>query len=68
MSNHKFTPDQVAAIAGVSLATVMRHIRRKTIKVRRVRSYSIDGDQVKEFLVKQATVGKAGRRKTAKGT
>jgi hypothetical protein len=58
-----FTPEDLAAIAGVSLATVMRHIRRKSIKVRRVKSYSIDGDQVREFLVKQETVAKAGRRK-----
>jgi hypothetical protein len=62
--NKTFTPEQVAAIAGVTVPTVMQHIRRKSLKARRVRSYAIDGQAVKDFILKQETLGMAGRRKT----
>jgi hypothetical protein len=66
MSNKTFTPEQVAAISGKALTTVMTWIRAKKLKAKRTRSYSIDGGELREFLLKEATEGKVGRRRTAK--
>ena len=59
-----FTVEDVAELSGLTKATIVQKIRNKLLKAKRMRSYSIDGDQVREFLLKQATV-KGGKRKTA---
>jgi hypothetical protein len=54
-SNNRFTPEQVAALSGLTTATVMRYIRRMKLKAKRSRCYSIEATDVREFLLAQAT-------------
>jgi hypothetical protein len=56
-----FTPEDVAALSGKASTTVMSWIRTKKLKAKRIKSYSIQGSDLRDFLLKQATV--AGRRK-----
>jgi excisionase family DNA binding protein len=61
MSSKTFNPEEVAALSGLTLATVLRWIRKRKLPARRVRSYAIDGAAVGEFLISQAT----SKRKTS---
>jgi hypothetical protein len=58
MSNKSFSPQDVAAISGKALTTVMTWIRAKKLPAKRVKSYAIDGGDLREFLLKQADLGK----------
>jgi hypothetical protein len=62
----RFTVEDVAEISGLTKATIISKIRKKLLQARRTRSYSIQGSDLREFLLKQATVGKTGRKKVAK--
>jgi hypothetical protein len=66
MSKRKFTVEDVGEISGLTTATIIKKIHKKQLKARRVRSYAIDGDEVKRFLLELTAVTKAGqKRKTA---
>jgi hypothetical protein len=46
-----FNPEDIAALSGLTVATVMHWIRKKRLPARRIRSYAIDGAAVREFLL-----------------
>jgi Helix-turn-helix domain len=49
-----FSPQDVAQICGLTERTIIKKIHKKKLKARRVRSYAIDGEEVKRFLLEQA--------------
>jgi hypothetical protein len=55
-----FSPQDIAQICGLTERTVIKKIHKKHLKARRVKSYAIDGEEVKRFLLELA---KAGRKK-----
>jgi hypothetical protein len=57
-----FTVEDVAEISGLTASTVITKIRKKLLKARRPRSYSIQGSDLRDFLLKQATAAKTKRR------
>jgi hypothetical protein len=59
MSN-TFKPEEVAALAGLTVPTILHHIRKKGLKAKKVRSYQISAADVAAFLIAQA----ATKRKT----
>jgi Helix-turn-helix domain len=59
-SKNTFKPEEVAVLAGLTTATIMRHIRRKQLKAKQSRGYLIAAEDVREFLLTQA----ATKRKT----
>ena len=54
MIHQEFSPKEVAALAGVTTATVIRHIRRKKLRAKRTRRYAIAAEDVTAFLVATA--------------
>jgi hypothetical protein len=63
MSKRKFTVADVAEISGLTTATIIKKIHKKQLKARRVRSYAIDGKEVKRFLLELTGGNKAGQKK-----
>jgi hypothetical protein len=55
-----FKPEEVAALSGLTVATILHWIRAKKLKAKKVRGYAIDGAAVREFLLAQA----ANKRRT----
>ena len=55
-----FNPEEVAALSGLTVATILQWIRAKKLKAKKVRGYAIDGAEVRGFLLAQA----ANKRKT----
>ncbi len=43
-------PDEVAALAGLTTATILRYISRKKLPAKRVRGYVVDAVAVRELL------------------
>jgi hypothetical protein len=60
MSGKKFTSEDLAALSGLTVATIMHWIRKRKLPARRVRSYAMDAASVRKFLISQA----ATKRKT----
>jgi excisionase family DNA binding protein len=54
MTKRKFTVEDAAEIAGLTTATIIKKIHKKQLKARRVRTYAIDGEEVKRFLLELA--------------
>jgi hypothetical protein len=48
-----FSPQDVAQICGLTERTIIKKIHKKQLKARRVRSYVIDGEELKRFLLEQ---------------
>jgi hypothetical protein len=59
-SHTTFNPEEVAALAGLTTATIMLWIRKNKLKAKRVRGYVVEAEAVREFLLAQA----ATKRKT----
>ena len=55
MSSKTFNPEEVAALSGLTVATVLTWIRAKKLKAKKVKGYAIDGADVREFLLAQAS-------------
>jgi Helix-turn-helix domain len=49
-----FTPQDVAALSGRAVSTILQWIRSKKLKAHKARGYVIAADDVLEFLLKQA--------------
>jgi hypothetical protein len=62
MSKRKFTVEDVSEISGLTTATIIKKIHRKQLKARRVRSYAIDGEEVKRFLLTAVTKAKQKKK------
>jgi hypothetical protein len=54
MSSKTFNPEEVAALSGLTVATVLTWIRAKKLKAKKIRGYAIDGAAVRESLFAQA--------------
>jgi hypothetical protein len=54
MSRSTFNPEEVAALAGLTTATILHHIRKKKIRAHKVRGYVVAAEDVREFLLAQA--------------
>jgi excisionase family DNA binding protein len=50
-----FTAEEVANLAGVTLATAKRWIKAKKLKASRVRCYAIEAADVRNQLIQRAT-------------
>jgi hypothetical protein len=61
MNSKTFNPNEVAALSGLTVATIMQWIRKKKLKAHKVRGYAIEGADVRVFLLAQA----ATKRKPA---
>jgi hypothetical protein len=48
-----FSTQDVAQICGLTERTIIKKIHKKQLKARRVRSYAIDGEDLRQFLLKQ---------------
>jgi excisionase family DNA binding protein len=66
MSN-TFSVDEVAALAGLTTATILRYIRRKKLPAKRVRGYVIEAQAVRELLAQIAAKPRVHNRKTVIG-
>jgi Helix-turn-helix domain len=64
MSSKTYTPEDLAAISGFTVPTIMRWIRKKKLPARRTRGYTIAAENVREFLILQAANPKVHSRKT----
>jgi hypothetical protein len=64
MSSKTFSPQEVADLSDLKVATVLTWIRAKKLKAKNVRGYAIDGAEVRGFLLAQAAI----ERKAAKLT
>jgi hypothetical protein len=61
-----FSPQDIATISGLTERTIIKKILKKLLKAKRVKSYAIDGEEVKRFLLELAAITKAGpKKKTA---
>jgi excisionase family DNA binding protein len=67
MSNKELNAEQVAAMTGLAVSSILRWIRRGELRAVRNNSYVIKAEDVKDFMLRQASLSKAGRpRKAAK--
>jgi excisionase family DNA binding protein len=55
MNSKTFNPEEVAALSGLTVATILRWIRKKKLKAKRVRGYVISAEDVAIFLLVQAS-------------
>jgi hypothetical protein len=58
MSGRKFTVEDVGEISGLTTATIIKKIHKKQLKARRVRSYTIEAEDLRLFLLKEASEGR----------
>jgi predicted site-specific integrase-resolvase len=65
MSNKQLNAEQVAAMTGLAVSSVLRWIRRGELKAKRTEGYVIQAEDVRSFMLKQPLLSKAGRRKQA---
>jgi IS30 family transposase len=63
MNNQGYTIDQVAELADATVSTIRRHIRRKKLKAKKARGYVVEAAELKKFLLDQASLSRAGRKK-----
>lgn len=63
MRSNTFTPEEVAALSGLTVATVMRWIGKRKLPAHRVRSYAIDAAAVRDFLAQHGAKAKAQKPK-----
>jgi hypothetical protein len=52
-----FTPMQAASVAGLSLQTIMRHIKKKQLKASRTRGYEIEASDLRDYLTSRLVMG-----------
>jgi excisionase family DNA binding protein len=64
--SRQFTIEEVAELADRSVTTIKKWIRRKKLRARRSRQYLIGAADVRSFLLEQASLSRAGRRKKVK--
>jgi excisionase family DNA binding protein len=62
-----FNPEEVAALAGLTKATILRYIRRKKLPAKRVRGYTIEAEAVRELLAQIAANPRVHNRKPVIG-
>ena len=53
-----FTPEDVAAISGEAITTVLTWIRAKKLKAHKARGYVVSADELRDFLLKVASEGR----------
>jgi predicted site-specific integrase-resolvase len=63
MSNQELNAEQVAAMTGLAVSSVLRWIRRGELKAGRTGGYVIQAADVRSFMLKQPSLSKAGRPK-----
>ncbi len=54
MTERKYTPEDLAAISGFTVATVMSWIRKKKLQAKRTRRYLINAEDMRTFLLGRA--------------
>jgi hypothetical protein len=50
-----FTPEDVAAISGRAVSTILAWIRKKKLKAHRARGYVVSAEDLRDFLLKEAS-------------
>jgi excisionase family DNA binding protein len=64
MDSKTFKPEEVADLAGLTKATILRYIRRKKLPAKRVRGYVVEATAVRELLAQIDGSRKTHNRKT----
>jgi excisionase family DNA binding protein len=54
-----FTPQEVASVAGVTVATIIRHIKQRKLKAHRTRGYVVEAIDLRDYLSSRLTERKA---------
>jgi predicted transcriptional regulator len=62
-----FKPEEVAALAGLTTATILRYIRRKKLPAKRVRGYVVEAEAVRELLAQIVANPRVNNRKPVVG-
>jgi hypothetical protein len=62
-----FKPEEVAALSGLTTATILRYIRRKKLPGKKVRGYEVEAVAVRELLAQIDSSRKAHSRKPVTG-
>jgi hypothetical protein len=53
-----FTPEDVAAISGKAVSTILAWIRAKKLKAHKARGYVVSAEDLRDFLLKEACEGR----------
>jgi Helix-turn-helix domain len=53
-----FTPTDVAAISGKAITTVLTWIRAKRLKAHKARGYVVNAEDLRKFLLTEASEGR----------
>lgn len=53
-----FSPQDVAAISGRAVSTILNWIRKKKLKAHKVKSYAVSAEDLRLFLLQEASEGR----------